>query len=122
MYKVRFNLGAGNNYMKWKVENLKDKTKVYLDPSEVILTMTNCMLKNNRNRAEEINLGAHKSVCAWVLCENVIINGTTDKEPEGTHIRYNPRVQPYWSEDGEDVDGKEYEKLTTINRNIYYVI
>ena len=26
MYKVRFNLGRGKSYMKWKVDNLEDKT------------------------------------------------------------------------------------------------
>jgi hypothetical protein len=118
MYKVRFNLGSGKNYMKWKVDNLEDKTNEYLEPDKVSLTLINCTLKNNRNRSEEIFLGAHKSVCAWVLCENVIIG--PPKEIIGTIINYNPRVNPHWSENGKDIDGKFFEELNTINKNVIY--
>ena len=116
MYTVRFNLGRGDRYLTWKVENLEDKTKEYYEPEEVTITMLNCELKNNRNRAEEIFLGCSKSVCSWVLCEDIIIEGP--REIEGVHIRYNPRVAPHWTENGEDVDGKHYTALRTMNRSV----
>jgi hypothetical protein len=118
MYRVRFNLGRGDRYMMWKVMNLEDKSKQYLDPDEVSLTLINCTLKNNSNRAEEIFLGCNKSVWSWIVCEDVIIEGT--REIEGVHIRYNPRVAPYWSENGEDIDGKFFKELKTNNRNVIY--
>jgi len=104
--------------MKWKIENLDTKKSRYLDPNEVSLTLVNCTLHNNRNRSEEIFLGAHKSVCSWVLCEKVLIDAP--REVSGEQVRYNPRVAPHWSHNGEDVDGKEYTELKTNGKNLYY--
>jgi hypothetical protein len=118
MYKVRFNLGRGDRYMTWKIENLEDKSKQYLEPDEVSLTLINCTLKNNRNRAEEIFLGCSKSVCAWVLCEKVLVDAPQDVE--GVHIRYNPRVVPHWTENNVDVDEKQYDILKTNNKSVIY--
>tara|TARA_R110000796_G_scaffold112555_2_gene224125 strand:- start:2003 stop:2371 length:369 start_codon:yes stop_codon:yes gene_type:complete len=120
MYKIRFNLGRGDNYMKWKIEDTTTTTKKvhYLDPNEVSLTLVNCTLHNNKNRSEEIFLGGHKSVCSWVLCEKVLIDAPRDVS--GEQIRYNPKVAPHWSHNNEVVDGKEYSKLKTKGKNIYY--
>lgn len=118
MNKVRFNLGRGSNYMKWKIENTVTKDAVYIDPDEVSLILVNCTLHNNRNRSEEIFLGASKSVCAWILCEKIMVDAP--KEIEGEQIRYNPRVAPHWSENGNDVDGKKYDILKTKGKDIYY--
>lgn len=118
MYKVRFNLGRGNNYMKWKIEDIKTNKAYYIDPNEVSLILVNCTLHNNRNRSEEIFLGSHKSVCSWVLCEKVLIDAP--REVYGEQIRYNPRVAPHWVHNGDDVDGKQYDELKTNNKNIFY--
>lgn len=104
--------------MKWKIENTITKSAIYLDPDEVSLTLVNCTLHNNRNRSEEIFLGAHKSVCAWVLCESILVD--TPKEIKGDHIRYNPKIAPHWSHNDKDVDGAHYDELKTNGRAIYY--
>jgi hypothetical protein len=117
MNKVRFNLGRGSNYMKWKIENTVTKDAIYLDPEEVSLTLVNCTLHNNRNRSEEIFLGSNKSVCAWVLCEKILVD--SPKEPFGEHIRYNPRVAPHWTHKDKDVDGQHYKILRTHGKGIY---
>ena len=44
--KVRFNLGRGQNYMKWKVQ-YTDGSVEYHSPSEVQLLMHECILKNH---------------------------------------------------------------------------
>ena len=116
MYKVRFNLGRGVRYMTWKVENLEDNSSRNIQPEEVTLTLINCTLKNNKKRAKKIFSGSNKSVCAWILCDRILIDAP--RVVKGTHIRYNPRVVPYWTENGEDVDGKEFKVLKTSNKNI----
>lgn len=116
-YKVRFNLGRGENYLKWKITNNETKESEYLDCNEVSLTLLNCTLHNNRNRAEEINLGCSKSVCAWVNCEVILIG--EPKEIEGDKISYNPRVLPHWVHNKKDVDGEFYPILIT-NKNMIY--
>lgn len=113
--KVRFNLGRGKNFMKWKIES--EKGIVYLEPSEVNLVMTNASLRNRKKTAQGIKNGANKSVCSWILCDEVTF--TTEKH-EGEQIRYNPRVNPFWmNADGDNIDGTTYEVLFTNNRNIY---
>jgi hypothetical protein len=118
MYKIRFNLGRGDNYMKWKIEDTTTKKVNYLDPNEVSLILVNCTLHNNKNRSEEIFLGGNKSVCSWVLCGKVFID--TPKDFSGEQISYNPRVAAHWSHNGEAVDGKKYSKLKTKGKNIFY--
>ena len=119
MYKVRFNLGRGVRYMTWKIENITTKKSIYLDPNEVSLTLVNCTLHNNRNRSEEIFLGAHKSVCSWVLCDKILIDAP--RNISGERIKYNPRVAPHWVHNNKDVDGAEYDILKTNKKAIYYV-
>jgi hypothetical protein len=121
MYKVRFNLGRGKNYKTWKVENLADKTSQNYQPDEVSLTLVNCTLKNSKVSAEKIFSGSNKFVCAWILCERVLIDAPRE-DVKGVHLRYNPRVTPNWCEEGEDVDGKEYEFLITENQNVINII
>ncbi len=120
MYTVRFNLGRGDNYMKWKIENLYTKEKVYLDPSEVSIVMSNCKLKNRINQATKIFNGDNKTVCAWVLCERVgwYINNKLTKTNKD-QIRYNPREFPNWRQGEDNVDNKTFKQLLTINKNIY---
>lgn len=117
MNKVRFNLGRGSNYKKWKIENTVTKDYIHIDPEEVSLTLINCTLKNNKKRSKQIFEGANKSVCAWVLCEKILVN--PPKKIKGDSIRYNPRVAPYWSHNGKNVDDKHYDVLNTNGKNIF---
>ena len=121
MYKVRFNLGRGKRYLKWKIENLETKQSEYRCPKEVSLILKGCTLKNNKKAAEVIFSGKSKRVCSWVLCEEVIISEAKliiAFDMLSKDISYNPRVEPYWREDGENVDGKKYDELYTDGRQI----
>ncbi len=77
--KVRFNLGRGKNYRKWKIEYPNSKPQ-YLDPNEVKLVMEGCLLKNYKKVSQRIFEGSNKTVCSWVICDNVII--MIENEPE----------------------------------------
>lgn len=117
-YKVRFNLGNGSRYMTWKIEDIETKKSIYLQPEEVSLILIGCQLKNNKNRAEEIFLGSHKTVCAWVLCERILID--KPREVKGVKVSYNPRKIPHWVVEGKDVDNQKFKQLKTKNSTIYY--
>jgi hypothetical protein len=104
-HKVRFNLGKGENYLKWKIEYNNGWVKYY-HPAEVQLILTDCVLKNNRTAAQKIFTGeTTKVVCAYVLCKEIEIL-TEDFIPETTaHLKYNPRVLPFWNLNGQNADG-----------------
>lgn len=50
MYKVRFHLGRGENYMKWQISELGGKP-AYFKPEDVNLNLIKCTLKNNKKVA-----------------------------------------------------------------------
>lgn len=105
-YKVRFNLSKGANYMKWKVEGPYGVS--YYDPSKVSLVMSNCQLKNSKATAQKIYDGAHKTVCAWIRCNEVKISRTSNR-CNGYKIYYNPRTAPYWTDkQGNDIDNSTW--------------
>ena len=117
-YKVRFNLGAGKNYMKWKVEG--PRGVAYYSPEEVQIVMSNCQLKNQRKTAERILEGAHKTVCAWVLCEDVSIENRTFNEEGALQLKYNPRLLPHWFiNEGENADGMTATLIFTSGRKLF---
>lgn len=116
--KVRFNLSAGKNFMKWKVQG-PDGIQ-YLEPSEVTLKLTNCQLKNGRATALKIFNGAHKTVCAWVLCESVEITKAQPMDESCmTQLKYNPRVLPYWTHDGVNADGSLYDTIVSNGKSLF---
>jgi hypothetical protein len=120
--RVRFNLARGKNYMKWKVE-YPDKTVAYYDITEVQLVMSNCKLKNYRSVAEKIHKGANKSVCAWVLCEDLFIKQTDFLKDEGyDRVKYNPRETPNWVYKGEVADGVSFQTIVSIDYGLYCMI
>lgn len=114
--KVRFNLGAGPRYKKWKVEWPTGEVK-YLEPAAVSLVMTGCRLSNRPGSAQKIFDGHQKFVCAWIECDSVEI---TEPIPiAGPILSYNPRVSPHWLLNGADVDGTRYETLATYDRIVF---
>jgi hypothetical protein len=146
--KVRYNLGRGKNYMKWKIES---KSGVeYHSPQDVQLIMHNCILKNNKKLAKRIYEGENKSVCSWIICESiqinyfqplvngfknkVLISGLTndtmafEKEwiEKSPQLKYNPKVFPYWQVDigGKmieySLDDISFQEITSIGKNLYY--
>lgn len=121
-YKVRFNLGAGKNFMKWKVEG--PDGVAYYAPTEVQLIMHNCQLKNQRKTAEKIHEGAHKTVCAWVRCESLSIRTTDFMQPsdyvDTFQVKYNPRKFPFWFKDEEtNIDNEVRSLIVSVNNKLF---
>lgn len=120
--KVRFNLGAGKNYMKWKVERPSGTS--YHDPNEVQLVLSGCYLKNNRQTARKIFNGTHKTVCAWIYCESVSINYLDHPDHRITpnpdqQLKYNPRVTPNWVLNDKNVDDNSIDRIYSVNNKLY---
>lgn len=120
MIQVRFNLGRGKNFRKWKV-TYPDKTYSHFDPETVTLVLYNCTLVNSKKQANKIYKGANKRVCAWIECES--ISFLTKKIPVfdltiDTLLEYNPRVNPFWTMHNQDVDGVKFPVLYTIGKEV----
>jgi hypothetical protein len=125
--KVRFNLGRGENYMKWKVE-YTDGTVSYYSPTDYQLIMKNCVAKNNKKTAEKIFNGEHKTVCAWILCDSIDIKFDNFEQHDlgNPRLKYNPRVAPSWMlEPGDgvhrplNVDNEYYNQISSIDYRLY---
>lgn len=119
--KVRFNLSRGKNYMKWKIA-YPDGSIEYIDPNKSDLTLKKCRLKNNPKAANKILLGANKTVCAWILCDDVIIaeRNSSDLE-EVQRLRYNPRVAANWNFRDVNVDGKDFHLIESRGSKLYII-
>lgn len=121
-FQVRFNLGKGKNYQKWKVSYPSGEVK-YLDPSNVVLSMENCKLVNHKGTAQKIYDGSNKTVCAWIEADNVVIFYNIASIgldiSKGDKVSYNPRVTPNWVMNGENVDKQVVGDLVTIDRTVY---
>ena len=119
-FQIRFNLGTGENYLKWKVTSPKGNVQ-YLEPSEVTIYMENCKLVNQKGSATKIFEGANKTVCAWVEAEVVTIYHKIPKDfvEGGVQVRYNPRVTPNWVMNGENVDKQNVGNLISIDRDLF---
>ncbi len=118
--KVRFNLGRGERYMKWKIQ-YPDKRVDYLDPNSVQLIMNGCTLHNNTDLAKNIFKGGHKVVCSWIICESIKVSKKAVIDKNRKRISYNPRIAPNWIYRKRNVDGCEYNVLFTSNRGVYKV-
>lgn len=122
MYKIRFNLGRGCNYKKWKVENTETGEVQYVDPDKNSLFIENCKLRNQRGTAEKIHGGANKTVCAWVEARDVEVYEIVDLNQLSLagELFYNPRVLPYWHDvQGKCVDGNLYQQLVTLGKRVF---
>ena len=115
--KVRFNLGRGVNYMKWKVE-YPDGGVHYYHPEKIQLHMGGCVLKNSRSTALKIFSGNHKTVCAWILCDKIEIFKSNVLWDNGRQVKYNPKVLPFWNIDGVDMDGSKFSGMYTFGRKL----
>lgn len=118
--KVRFHLGRGANYMKWQVKYPNGDT-IFLSPEEHSLVLNGCTVKNQHKTAQKIFSGANKTVCAWVLCDEITIHSNTIKSVHSTskEISYNPRVQPHWMLDGRVADNEHFSIMYSINRKLF---
>lgn len=139
MYKVRFHLAKGVNYMKWQITGDASPNKpsgkpFYVEPDEVCLYMLNSRLVNHTSTANKINCGANKSVCAWILCTGLIIhrkdndigklaceNIDTKISNNNPELFYNPRKVPYWcGHNGKNLDNEEGLTIFTTKRRLFY--
>ena len=120
--KVRFNLGRGANYMKWKVQYPNGNVE-YHNPTEVQLVMKDCQLRNHKKTAEKIFKGGEKVVCAWVLCEEIEIRKTNFAQWDliCDRIKYNPRVQPNWTLNNTIVDNLKIEVIGSVDYGLYKI-
>ena len=121
-FKIRFNLGRGKNYMKWKVQYPNGEIE-YHSPADVQLIMHDCTLKNHKKTAQKIFDGGEKVVCAWILCKSLVItsNDFIQADLFGERVRYNPRVTPHWMLNDENVDGLPVDKIVTVDYGVYMV-
>ena len=117
-FKIRFNLGWGDNYQKWKITNNSNGEVIYLAPELFNLELSECTLRNQKGTAKKIHEGSNKTVCAWIDCEDIIIR-EVDPIVGQMLLKYNPRVNPNWTCNDENVDGKKFKKLSTYKTNIY---
>ena len=121
MYKVRFHLGAGEHFMHWQVKNVKTNHIEYIPPEKFSIVMHECKLRNHKSTAKKINEGANKTVCAWIECEDLrITSRTIPGSVLDWELRYNPRVEPRWTDShGQgDYDNQEFDFLWTEGRKV----
>ena len=117
-FKIRFNLGRGDNYQKWQITNNSSGKVIYLTPELFNLELSGCTLRNQKGTAKKIHEDSNKTVCAWIDFDNITIR-EIDPIVGQMLLKYNPRVNPNWTCDDENVDGKKFKKLATYKRNIY---
>lgn len=120
MYRVRFHLQSGKNFMKWQIR--QGKKVMYIDPAQHKLEMIGCKLVNKINKAKQVHERGVKDVAGWVECEDVVINdeiGVDNLE----RLFYNPIRDPQWrreSDSGEFAwDNSEYATLVTQGKQVY---
>jgi hypothetical protein len=132
MYKVRFHLGRGKNFMKWQVTsnlNTGDGTGAkhvvsYINPQDNQLAMLGCKLSLQPTAAKKIHDGANKTVSAWIECEAVQVLEVNRLKPneQDYRIKFNPRQSPNWTDGYNNiVSGNEYEILFTNDRTLWVV-
>jgi len=126
-YKVRFHLGAGRNYMKWRIESTLTGNVGFYDPQRFVINMAKCRFVNHQKTAEKIHDGANKTVCAWIECAQVEVAGCVEGRKAFSAdeiVHYNPRVAPYWymlnwGQEHEIMDGSTTQHCTTRSNKVY---
>jgi hypothetical protein len=119
--KIRFHLGAGENFMKWRVEDTINGKVLFFNPDEYELKMYNCKLYNHKGTAEKIYDGGNKTVCAWIMANGMEAYWTGHNEVDANRrITYNPRVATNWMDsEGNNIDKVEFDSLITIGKKLY---
>ena len=123
--KVRFNLGRGENYMKWKIEYPSGQVSYY-SPTSIQLILKGCKLKNGRKTAMKIFNGENKTVCAWVLCDDITVRYSgfeqfDDPELKLQRLKYNPKRLPFWTIGNSDecIDGATIDEIATVDSQLF---
>lgn len=118
MYKVRFHLGKGRNFLRWQVRGPEGVS--YYDPEISNLRLVGCVLKNRRSVAARVNKTQKRDVCGHVACESVEVLQRVETD-RGAMVHFDPKVAPYWTVEGCDgpQDGLEIPTLVSIGRRLY---
>ena len=122
MYKIRFHLGRGENFMKWQVK--APGYVQYVDPAEHQIAMFNAKLKVQLCTSKKIHEGACKTVCAWVQCEEfqIIRNDKIKPNINDFYVRFNPRRNPNWVDMQNTIlSDQEYSLLVSQDRSLFVV-
>lgn len=117
--KVRFSLAAGPNYKKWRID-VPGKDPMFLAPDLFQLRMTGCTLRNQPATAAKIFAGANKSVCAWILCDQVEIMEPMHYDITGQiPLSYNPRTLPNWLAGAVIADNLSFPCITSSAHRLF---
>lgn len=119
--KVRYHLQKGPHYMHWQFKTAEGET-FYHNPTDFIIKLYKCILHNNRNLADKIYLGKNKDVCAWIKFQGFTIDFDNKHVPSWcTHLRYNPKVLPYWHDHcGQNLDAKAFDELYLCSKGVFF--
>ena len=124
MYKIRFHLGRGDNFMKWQVKH-PDGTVEYFRPEQRQLAMFNAKLKVQLGTSTKIHEGACKTVCAWVECEDLQVLGQADLVKPNVsdfYVRFNPRHNPNWVDMSSNIlNDDEFSLIMSQDRSLFVV-
>ena len=123
MYRVRFHLQRGPNYMHWQVRG-RDGSLRYVRPGDHDVEMTGCTLVSKENAAKRVHAAGVKDVCGWVECESFALHAPgTLPAFHLERLYYNPIRDAHWrrSGDGGDFswDGCRFATLVTSGRAIF---
>lgn len=114
--KIRLNLEKGLNHNKWKIY---DDDNAEFISTELSFILSRCKLVNNKNIAIKINQGEDKSVCAWIEFEEFKFIQNYNYKCK-RNIKFNPRKNPFWEIDGQDVDNILIQKIIVIKKKLYF--
>jgi hypothetical protein len=123
MFRVRFHLGAGKNYMHWQIKDMQTKEVFYRDPKNSQLELIGCRLVNNTSKAKKVFAAGKKDVCGWVECEEIICHsGGKYLAYFLERLHFNPILNPNWrreSDDGDYVwDNAHFNSLLTDGKTL----
>ena len=121
MYKIRFHLARGENFMKWQVK--APGYVQYVDPAEHQIAMFNAKLKVQLGTSTKIH-EAHAKLCAWVQCDEVQITKNDKIKPNVNdfYVRFNPRHNPNWMDMHNNImNDEKYSLLNDQDRSLFVV-
>ena len=125
MYKIRFHLARGENFMKWQVRSTDGNVVEYYRPEKEQIAMFNAKLKVQLGTSTKIHEGACKTVCAWIECEDFQVLGQPDfvkPNVNDFYVRFNPRVNPNWVDMHSNImNDEEYNLIVTQDRSLFVV-
>lgn len=118
MNKIAFHLGRGANYMHYQIK-LASGEIVYVNPDTHDITLKGCKLRNQKAASMKIFKGANKERCAWIDFESYEVTAKRNYTSD-VHVRFNPRVSPTWTINGEgEKDNTTFDVLKTNGNQIY---